>query len=169
MALVLRSQDVSGRTAGFAIRTLASLIDTVWMSLITVPPLLFLYGRPLNLTALPAAGSSSTDLAELFFSWILPALLVILFWRWKQGTPGKLMLRLRIVDAISCGEPSLRQWCLRYLGYFVSSLPLGLGFLWVIWDPRHQGWHDKMAGTVVIRQRGPVGGRERFTRTAPKP
>jgi uncharacterized RDD family membrane protein YckC len=79
------------------------------------------------------------------------ALVVILFWRWKQGTPGKLMLRLRIVDAGTGGEPGLRQWCLRYVGYILSTLPLLLGFLWVAWDPRRQGWHDKLAGTVVIR------------------
>jgi len=62
------------------------------------------------------------------------------------------------VDGDSGGEPSLRQWCLRYLGYVVATLPLLLGFFWVAWDPRCQGWHDKIAGTVVIRlpQRKPA-------------
>ncbi len=40
----------------------------------------------------------------------------------------------------------------RYLGYYVSIFALGVGFLWVAFDPRKQGWHDKMAGTVVIRK-----------------
>ncbi|RYY81863.1 MAG: RDD family protein, partial [Comamonadaceae bacterium] len=43
------------------------------------------------------------------------------------------------------------------LAYFVSAIPLCIGFLWVAWDPRKQGWHDKLAGTVVVRarKRGP--------------
>src|SRR5207249_7158788 len=38
----------------------------------------------------------------------------------------------------------------RYLGYFVSSAPALLGFLWVILDSRHEAWHDKLAGTRVV-------------------
>lgn len=38
-------------------------------------------------------------------------------------------------------------------GKFLSSLPLGLGNLWVGWDRRKQGWHDRIAGTCVIRER----------------
>ena len=33
----------------------------------------------------------------------------------------------------------------------MTALPLGLGYLWAIWDKQKQGWHDKMAGTVVVR------------------
>jgi uncharacterized RDD family membrane protein YckC len=40
---------------------------------------------------------------------------------------------------------------LRYIGYFLSALPLYLGFLWALWDRRHQGFHDKLAGTTVVR------------------
>jgi uncharacterized RDD family membrane protein YckC len=130
--------------AGFRVRTAASLIDSVLMLIITAP-------LPLLVFIVP------DETAVLVLSTVLSALMVILFWRWKQGTPGKLMLRLRIVDATTGGEPCLRQWCLRYLGYFLSTLPLLLGFLWVAWDPRRQGWHDKLAGTVVIRVPRRVG------------
>ncbi|WP_216912144.1 MULTISPECIES: RDD family protein [unclassified Synechococcus] len=124
--------------AGFRVRTAASLIDSVLMLIITAP-------LPLLVFIVP------DETAVLVLSTVVSALVVILFWRWKQGTPGKLMLRLRIVDAGTGGEPGLRQWCLRYGGYILSTLPLLLGFLWIAWDPRHQGWHDKLAGTVVIR------------------
>ena len=46
---------------------------------------------------------------------------------------------------------TLTQLVIRYLGYFVSTIPLGLGLLWVGFDRRKQGWHDKMANTVVVR------------------
>jgi uncharacterized RDD family membrane protein YckC len=124
--------------AGFRVRAAASLIDSVLMLIITAPLPLLMYVGP-------------DETAVLFLSTVVTALVVILFWHWKQGTPGKLMLRLRIVDAGTGGEPGLRQWCLRYVGYILSTLPLLLGFLWAAWDPRRQGWHDKLAGTVVIR------------------
>jgi uncharacterized RDD family membrane protein YckC len=126
--------------AGFWIRTAATMVDSILLSLVTAPVLLLFY----------RSDRVQGDTTDLLLSTVLSALLVILFWRWKQGTPGKLMFRLRIVDARTGGEPSLRQWCLRYLGYFISSVPLLLGFFWAAWDPRHQGWHDRIAGTVVI-------------------
>jgi uncharacterized RDD family membrane protein YckC len=59
-----------------------------------------------------------------------------------------------IVDARTGGKPSTRQFIIRYLGYYVSMIPLMLGILWVGFDARKQGWHDKMAGTVVVRRKG---------------
>ncbi len=137
MASHVPSPDPSVVYAGFWIRTAASLIDSVLMLLITAPFPLLLFVFP-------------SETAVLGLSTVFSALLVILFWRWKQGTPGKLLLRLRIVDADGGAEPDLRQWCLRYVGYVLSTVPLLLGFFWVLWDPRCQGWHDKLAGTVVV-------------------
>lgn len=56
----------------------------------------------------------------------------------------------KIVNATT-GQPiSLLQAIIRYFAYLVSALPLGLGFLWMIWDKKKQGWHDKIANTVVV-------------------
>jgi uncharacterized RDD family membrane protein YckC len=57
----------------------------------------------------------------------------------------------RIVDAKTGGKPATSQLVIRYLGYYVSTIPLFLGLIWVGFDPRKQGWHDKLAGTVVVR------------------
>lgn len=75
---------------------------------------------------------------------------VALLWGCCQGTPGKLLLGCRIVDARSGGRPRPWQVIVRLLGYVISALPLGLGFLWMLWDRRRQGWHDKLARTVVV-------------------
>ena len=77
----------------------------------------------------------------------------MLFWMYRQATPGKMVIRARIVDARNGGQPDTRQLVIRYLGYYVSTLPLLLGFVWVAFDPRKQGWHDKLAHTVVVRPR----------------
>jgi len=55
-----------------------------------------------------------------------------------------------VVDADSAKPLSIAQAVLRYLGYYISALPLGLGFFWIAWDKRKQGFHDKIANTVVL-------------------
>ena len=40
--------------------------------------------------------------------------------------------------------------CLRWIGMIISSLIIGLGFLWILIDDNKQGWHDKIAGTYVV-------------------
>ncbi|MBI5461943.1 MAG: RDD family protein [Gammaproteobacteria bacterium] len=92
-----------------------------------------------------AVVSTAGDTARLFAA----PTVAVLWWRF-QGTPGKLLLGCRIVDARNGGRPRLWQVLVRLFGYALSALPLGLGFLWVIWDKRHQGWHDKLARTLVV-------------------
>jgi uncharacterized RDD family membrane protein YckC len=58
------------------------------------------------------------------------------------------------VDATTGGQPSTGRLVLRYVGYFVSLIPLALGYLWIAWDPRKQSFHDKIARTVVVRSSG---------------
>jgi len=60
----------------------------------------------------------------------------------------------KIVDATTGEKPSLGQWVIRYIGYFPASIIFFLGLMWVGWDKRKQGWHDKMAGTVVVYENG---------------
>lgn len=64
---------------------------------------------------------------------------------------------LRVVDAETGKTLSVGQAVARYLCYIISMLPLCLGFIWVAFDRRKQGWHDKIAQTVVVRakDRGP--------------
>jgi uncharacterized RDD family membrane protein YckC len=90
---------------------------------------------------------------DMLISWVLPAVVVVIFWLTRQATPGKMAIAARIVDAKTGGKPSTSQLLIRYVGYFVSSIPFGLGLFWVAFDARKQGWHDKMAGTVVVRKK----------------
>ncbi len=57
----------------------------------------------------------------------------------------------KIVDAVSGNAPTNGQMIGRYFAYFISTIPLCLGFLWIAFDKKKQGWHDKLAGTVVVR------------------
>lgn len=85
------------------------------------------------------------------FQRVLWVVLVLGFWATVQGTPGKQALRATIVHARTGQRPAFWQMVVRYVAYVLSLLPFGLGFFWVLWDPRKQGWHDKLANTVVVR------------------
>jgi uncharacterized RDD family membrane protein YckC len=88
---------------------------------------------------------------DLIFGYVLPAVIVIIFWVYKSATPGKMATKLIIVDAQTGGKPSTRQFIIRYVGYYLAMLPLFLGIIWVGIDKRKRGWHDMLAGTVVLR------------------
>nr|MCC4835487.1 RDD family protein [Vibrio lentus] len=84
------------------------------------------------------------------FGWIFPVVAILVFWIYRQATPGKMAISAKIVDATTGDKPSLQQYIVRYLGYILATIPFGLGIFWVAWDKRKQGWHDKLANTVVI-------------------
>lgn len=133
---------------GFWLRVGASLIDTVLVAMIAWPVLTAVYGREYWTSDVLLHGP-----VDFLVSWVLPAVAVLLFWTYRQATPGKIAIGARIVDAGTGAAPTNGRLFIRYLGYYVSTLPLLLGFLWVAFDSRKQGWHDKMAGTVVVRPR----------------
>ncbi len=141
--------------AGFWIRFLASVIDSILTFAIIGPILYWLYGKDYFLVALGLreADSFFAGPADALLNYVLPAIAVVLFWIARQATPGKMALSMKIVDADSFGPLTKGQAIGRYLGYYLSILGLFIGFLWVAFDPRKQGWHDKLARTVVIKTR----------------
>jgi uncharacterized RDD family membrane protein YckC len=139
--------------AGFWVRVGAMIIDTVLIMVVLIPALVAIYGW----AYFEAANSRLfAGPADFLLSWVAPAVAVIVFWIYRQATPGKMALSIRIVDAATGSPPSTGQCVGRYFAYFVSIFPLGLGLLWVAFDKRKQGWHDKLAGTVVVRSKNPV-------------
>jgi uncharacterized RDD family membrane protein YckC len=91
--------------------------------------------------------------ANILVNGVLPAVAVIVFWIYRQATPGKMAIGAKIVDEKTGGKPSTGQLIGRYFAYYVSTIPLLLGLIWVGIDARKQGWHDKLAGTLVVRSR----------------
>ena len=77
---------------------------------------------------------------------------VLFYWLWNAigWSPGKRVLGLRIVTAEGT-PPGVMRGFARTIGMLLSFLALGLGHLWAFRDGRRQGWHDKLAGTYVVR------------------
>ena len=145
-------QPANLRYAGFWIRVLAALIDSVLIVLVTYPFLIAIYGWAYVDGEHPGFVHGPAD---FLLTWIAPAVASIVFWIYRQATPGKMIVSAKVVDARTGRALTLGQSLLRYAGYFVALLPIGLGILWVAFDARKQGWHDKLAKTVVVRGRRP--------------
>lgn len=147
------------RYVGFWARFLAMLIDNLWVGIILMLAIFAIYGQEfvtmvmmtpdasVKMMGAAAQGAAGGFLVQL----LLPAVLIVGFWVWKSATPGKMVVSAKIVDANTLGEPSTGQLIVRYVGYFISTFAFFLGFLWVAFDKRKQGWHDKIAGTLVIK------------------
>jgi uncharacterized RDD family membrane protein YckC len=125
--------QITVRTAGFGERLVAYLIDVIVIVFIELV-LILLLGQPL--------GSLLAFVASIAY--------VVGFWMAQGTTPGKMAMGLQIVR--QDGRPMDGSTALlRYVGYIVSGIVVWLGFLWIIWDPNHEGWHDKIAKTWVIK------------------
>lgn len=154
---ILNESDVE--YAGFWVRVGAALIDTLLTLCITFPLLISIYGWKYFDSKSWVAGP-----ADFLITWVLPAAAAVWFWTYKQATPGKMALSIRVLDAESGATLSTSQSIGRYLAYFVAMVPLGLGLFWVGFDKRKQGWHDKLAHTVVVRAKNRGADPVRFPR-----
>jgi uncharacterized RDD family membrane protein YckC len=148
------------RFGGFWRRLLAFAIDSIILYFVSL--ILFLIG----LLALKLGGVSFGSIVltgdlplgtGLFAAvYIVTALLTgIIYFIWFHGTvgatPGKMLFGLRVIQ-ISGEIMTLGVAFLRWVGYVVSGLVFFLGFIWIAFEGRKQGWHDKIAATLVIRR-----------------
>jgi uncharacterized RDD family membrane protein YckC len=132
---------------GFWRRFVAMWIDTLILTVVIALIVLPIYGR--DYPMLQAQGQ--TTLVDMLIN-VGALVATILLWRLRGATPGKMLFSAKIVDASTFAPPSTGKLIGRFFAYIVSMLPLFLGFLWIAFDPRKQGWHDKLAGTVVIEE-----------------
>src|SRR5882762_2468816 len=130
---------------GFWKRVFASIIDTLILVVVIGLIAVAVYG--MQYVRLSSQGK--TVMFDLLVQGLLPALAVVVFWRYRGATPGKMLISAKIVDAETFGTPSTGKLIGRYFAYIVSCIFM-LGFIWIAFDKRKQGWHDKLAGTVVI-------------------
>ena len=123
-------------------------------------------GRPLILSAghlsppagspaaRPLPGDRAITLAfsdgHLGRSFVLLLVYRVALWSWKGTTVGGIICRLRVVRMD--GKPlAFTDSLVRGLASILSAAAAGLGWLWILWDPERQAWHDKIAGTLVVR------------------
>jgi len=131
--------------AGFGVRMEALLIDymlcllgavmTIWVGSLLVPYL--------SLTALSLTGLGGMGLVFGFNHVALGTL--------TGQTVGKMILGIRVVRADGRPMEWSRMLGRCTLGYMISAGPLGLGWIWALWDSEQRAWHDKIFSTYVVR------------------
>jgi len=70
----------------------------------------------------------------------------VVFWCRSGSTLGMLAWGLR-VETPDGRKPGPGRASLRFFAAILSWLPLGLGYLWQLWDPESLAWHDRLSGT----------------------
>ena len=129
--------------AGFFARLLALIID-VFLEIMLLLLVLFVGGL---------LGGGSDSIFQIV-GFALPVAYQWYFLTRRDGqTPGKFALSIRVIKAD--GTPlSDTDAVIRAIGYHVSSIVCGLGYIWAIFDKNNQTWHDKLARTYVVRKDG---------------
>lgn len=132
--------------AGFWRRLLASSVDGTIEVLLT-------WGLAFSLGLNPFDETKTTSQTIYqVISFIITAAFSILFWvNYGGATPGKKLMAIKVVHGEDDKPLNYSVAIIRYFGYFVSLIPLALGYIWVAFDSKKQGWHDKIAGTYVVK------------------
>lgn len=137
--------DIEYEYAGFWIRVLASMVDSLILMLVIVP--LVVVAGMMGLIDLDAQYTWLDIVVQIF-----SVVFYIGCWVKFAGTPGKRILKLKILDADTGEHLTTGKAIIRYVGYIISSIVLLLGLIWVAFDKKKQGWHDKMANSVVVKE-----------------
>lgn len=140
--------------AGFWIRFLAFLID---YALLNFAGAILAYGvyAVVGLGSL-FSGGFTEEMTYLALGVILPMLVVIniayytIFVGWRGQTPGKILLKLKIIPE-KREEMTYGRAFLRWVGYLISTILLGFGYLMIAFTRQKQGLHDKIASTFVVK------------------
>jgi len=144
--------DVRIEKAGFWVRFAAYFIDSVVLTLCSLFLLLILF------VLINFFSNNNGSLSEIlntllipfyFSSYILKCFYFTFFHSYNGQTVGKLMCGIRVVDLKEKNISFFKSF-VRFFGYYLSLYCLGFGFLWVLIDKKRQGWHDKLAGSIVV-------------------
>ena len=145
------SSEISYEYAGFWVRLLAWIIDIFILTILEYLLVFLLVYQDISFIGILII-EEFIGLRILLFNFAFQFIYFTGFIYTKGATPGKSALGMKVVDEHTGRTVSLSSAIIRYFGYILSAIPLDLGFLWIAFSPNKRGWHDLMAGTVVIRK-----------------
>jgi uncharacterized RDD family membrane protein YckC len=138
----------SFRYAGHGARLAAAIVDVVLYTLVLAVLLAVLFA-----TTPDRADAGVRNLFGVLGATIASSLYFPFFWVLTGWTPGMRLFGLRVVRERDGGRVGLVPALVRLIGYSIDVSGFFLGFAWILIDRRRRGWHDILAGTVVIRER----------------
>ena len=137
----------TGELATYGQRLIAYLID--WVILIVIGVICGVLGAILAQIAQPLV------LISTLLNLVLQLGYFVVLWGMdnpiteRGQTVGKKVMNIKIVKEDG-SDLEIKDAVLRLVGYFVSSIVIMLGFVWIFIDENNQGWHDKIAKTKVV-------------------
>ncbi|MEK6681978.1 MAG: RDD family protein, partial [Nitrospirota bacterium] len=139
---------------GFWIRLAAAFVDGIIL-LIVQSIFGFFVGMGVGMGSvmrggIPEEGQMLSGIIAFFVTIFIGIAYSVFFVGWRGQTPGKMALKLKIIQ-INGEEMTYGKAFLRWIGYSISGLTLGIGYFMVAFTKQKQGLHDKIAGTYVIR------------------
>ncbi|HEV7678082.1 MAG TPA: RDD family protein [Candidatus Dormibacteraeota bacterium] len=145
------------RYAGFGVRTLAYLIDSVLLGIVIAIAAIPLGGLTRDGTTTITSNGTVTTVPTAnpslqLFAILAGAVYFVIAWGFFARTLGMRALRLQVLRTTDGLHIGIGRALLRYVGLLISFFCAFLGVIWVALDPRRQGWHDKMAGTFVVQE-----------------
>lgn len=145
--------------AGFWMRFLAHLCDGLNSLIVAIPfQLIGLLVSDSSSTSdadgfalFPGLGGGSYDIWSVLGT--IATFLVLAYWIGSRGgSPLRVRLGVLVLDQNDGSFIGTKRAVYRGLMGYVSQLALLLGYLWMIWDPNKQTWHDKVAQSVVVKR-----------------
>lgn len=135
---------------GFGPRLAATLIDGAMVGFLGFM-LAFVVGFIAMFTKMinPVQSNGVLELLTIACLLVFSIFYYIGFWTTDGQTMGMTIVGLKVIRTDG-SQLSVGRALLRYIGYIFSASLLSIGFLWVAFDPKRQGWHDKLAGTLVV-------------------
>jgi uncharacterized RDD family membrane protein YckC len=155
-ALFAREED---RYAGFISRLVAFMIDVFIILIVnallnfTIRMLFGFFGLDNLKVVEDFSISRVADGLALIFPFFLQAVYFVGGWAVFGRTIGMSLVGIRVEETHRPGDVTFVRAFLRYIGIYLSLIPLGLGIIWVLFDKKHQGWHDKLGNTYVVYSR----------------
>ena len=132
--------------AGFWVRFVAILLDAIVLGVISAA-LTPIVGSQVTITG----NQFTVNYTANAYSTLIGLVYFVGLWSWRGQTIGMIPFGMQVVGVADGKKIDLLRAVLRYVGLIISIIPLFLGLIWAAFDSRKQGWHDKIASTVVIR------------------
>jgi uncharacterized RDD family membrane protein YckC len=147
--------------AGYGERLVAYIIDGLILGAIFVVLSIFLIAGIIGGIDIsdPRNPELSGGAVGVILLWLLAIFVVSIlyfpfFWARGGQTPGMRAFGIRVVRDRDGGPIGWGSALLRLLGYWVAGLVFYIGYVWMFFDSRRRGWHDLIAGTVVVKGSG---------------
>jgi uncharacterized RDD family membrane protein YckC len=140
MAADATAVAVTTNKAGFWVRFFAILIDSIGIGIVS------------SIISGLLGSSDPLDTGRSSVNTLIGVLYFCYFWSAQGGgqTLGMRVLNIKVVRTDGSALTILQAF-IRYVGLIVSIVCLFIGVIWAAFDANKQGWHDKIAGTYVIR------------------